>query len=57
MVLIKNRRDEILDTIKTRYAEKMQINVPIFGIEKNDLRDFTTTERDAKRGISRFPPN
>jgi hypothetical protein len=29
----------------------------VYGIEKNDLREFTTTERDKKRGTSRFPPD
>ena len=30
--------------------------MPIFGIEKANLKEFTTTERDAKRGQNRFPP-
>jgi len=34
----------------------MQDNLPIFGIDKKDLRDFTTTEKDMKRMTSRFPP-
>ena len=28
----------------------------IYGINKNSLTDFTTTEKDMKRGTSRFPP-
>lgn len=51
------RRDEIISILKARYCDILQINLPIFGIEKNDLREFTTTERDMKRQISRFPPN
>lgn len=51
------RREEIIDILKQRYVEKHSLNLPVFGIEKNDLRDFTTTERDMKRGMSRFPPN
>lgn len=30
--------------------------MPIFGIEKEKLTDFTTTEKDFKRGVSKFPP-
>jgi hypothetical protein len=31
--------------------------LPIFGIEKEKLGDFTTTEKDFKKGISRYPPS
>lgn len=48
--LIIARRDEIIDIIKTRFAEKLSLNLPIFGIERPNLKEFTTTERDAKRG-------
>lgn len=34
----------------------MQDNLPIFGIDKSSLTDFTTTEKDMKRMVSRFPP-
>ena len=34
----------------------MQDNLPIFGIDKSSLTDFTTTEKDMKRMTSRFPP-
>jgi len=51
------RRDEIIDILKHRYVEKFSQNIPIFGIEAKDLRDFTTTEKDMRRGTSRFPPN
>lgn len=52
-----NRREEIIDLLKHRYAEKRQENLPIFGIEKSHLTDFTTTEKDMKRMVSRFPPD
>jgi hypothetical protein len=42
--------------LKHRYAEKLQDNLPIFGIDKSSLTDFTTTEKDMKRMVSRFPP-
>lgn len=43
--------------LKQRFAEKTGENLPIFGIDKSHLTDFTTTEKDAKRGVSRFPPS
>lgn len=51
------RRDEILEILKLRFIEKFKANLPIFGIPKINLRDFTTTEKDMKRGQSRFPPD
>lgn len=34
----------------------MKSNLPIFGIAKDKLLEFTTLEKDFKRGLSRFPP-
>ena len=51
------RREEIIDILKHRFVEKLNANIPIFGIDKSDLREFTTTERDMKRGTTKFPPN
>ncbi len=31
--------------------------MPIFGIEKSNLSDFTTTEKDMKRMVSKYPPD
>ncbi len=39
-----------------RFVEKMQVNIPIFGVQKPNLREFTTTEKDMKRGQSKYPP-
>lgn len=44
------RKDEIIEVLKHRFAEKMNANLPIFGIDKSNLKDFTTTEKDLKRG-------
>ena len=37
------------------YASKVKANLPIFGIRNKELSDFTTTEKDLEKGISRIP--
>lgn len=54
---ITDRRSEIIELIKHRFAEKTFENLPIFGIEKSNLYDFTTLEKDFKKGISKYPPS
>jgi hypothetical protein len=54
---ISDRRNEIIDIIKRRYVEKVSENLPIFGIEKEKLAEFTTCEKAFKKGYSRFPPS
>jgi hypothetical protein len=49
------RRDKILRSIKIAYHFKKKKNLPIYGIKTKELREFTTTEKDLKRGISRIP--
>ena len=52
------RREEILDVIKRCYYINKQKNVPMFYATSKDLREFTTTEKDMKKEIARFPtPN
>lgn len=52
------KREEILDVLKRCFYVIKQKNVPIFYATSKDLRDFTTTEKDMKKGIGRFPtPN
>ena len=54
---LSDRRTEIIDIIKRRYAEKFMENLPIYGIDKEKLVEFTTTEKDMKRMVTRFPPS
>ena len=49
------RRDKILNVIKVGYASKKKSNLPIYGIKNKELREFTTTEKDIEKGISRIP--
>ena len=52
------RREEIIDVIKKCYYVKKQKNIPMFYVTVKDLRDFTTTEKDMKKDVVRFPtPN
>lgn len=50
------RRDSILDAIKRAYIAIHKANCPVYGVVTKDLKDFTTTEKDMKKEISRFPP-
>lgn len=44
------KRDAIIHMIKQLYAVVNQKNCPIFGIPRKDLKEFTTTEKDFKKG-------
>lgn len=54
---LSERRDEIINILKCHFAERNGINLPIFGVDKSNLSQFTTTEKDMKRGQSKFPPS
>jgi hypothetical protein len=44
-----------MEVIKKAFIQIHNKNVPIYGVQSKDLKDFTTTEKDLKKGISRFP--
>lgn len=49
-------RDTIFDILKMGHMSLTKENLPIFGIPKaKQLIDFTTSEKDFSRGISRMP--
>lgn len=48
-------RDKIMNVIKMAYTSKMKQNLPIYAIKNKELREFTTTEKDRDKGISRIP--
>jgi hypothetical protein len=37
------------------FTSKCKANLPIYGIKHKDLKEFQTTQRDVKKGISRVP--
>ena len=51
------KREDIIAILKQRFLDLNRANLPIFGINKNNLRDFTTTEKDMKKQSSRYPPD
>jgi hypothetical protein len=44
-----------MDVIKRAYIKLNNKNLTIYGVESKDLRDYTTTEKDFNKGLSRFP--
>lgn len=52
---ISDVREEIIKIIKSAFFAFHKKNLPIFHVTSKDLRDYTTTEKDMKKSISRFP--
>jgi len=49
-------REQIFTVIKMAFLSIEKKNLPIYGLPKvKTLEDFTTTEKDLSRGISRMP--
>lgn len=44
------------EIVQCRYQEIINKNVPIYDVKEANLRGVTTTEKDKKRGVDRFPP-
>lgn len=49
------RRDKLIFALKIAFTSKAKRNLSIYGIKSKDLHEFTTTEKDLERGISRIP--
>ena len=50
------RREEIIDVLKRVFHCAKKQNCPVFHATSSNLKDYTTTEKDMKKGSSRFPP-
>jgi len=48
-------RDEIMNVIKRCYIKIHNKNLPIYAVPTKDLRDYTTTEKDFKKNVSKHP--
>jgi hypothetical protein len=47
---------DLIDVIKKLYADKFGTNIPLYAVDVKSLKQFTTCEKLAKKGISRIPP-
>ena len=47
--------DDILQILKLAFISIRKKNLPVYGVKQKSLKDFSTTENDAKKGISRLP--
>ena len=43
--------------LKTEYANSVKKNLSVFEIPEKNLKGFTTTDKDKKRGIEKYPLN
>ena len=50
------RREEIMDVLKRVFHFSKKQNCPVYHVTSSNLKDYTTTEKDMKKGSSRFPP-
>ena len=51
----KEHRNEIFNTLKMAYISIMKMNLPIYAVKCKQLKDFSTTEKDVIKGITRKP--
>lgn len=52
------RKEIVIDLIRRLFfIEWSGRNIPLFHVQNKDLEEYTTTERDFKKGKSRFPPH
>jgi hypothetical protein len=49
------RRDEFVLVIRYAYRKLIFKPLPVFGVKFKNLKEFTTTKKDRKRGVSRMP--
>lgn len=49
------RRDDIVMLLKQLYLIEFKQNCPVYHITAKNLKDFTTTEKDFKKTVSRIP--
>ena len=55
LVVISFRRDAIMDVIKRAYIKLFNKNLTIYGVMSKDLRDYTTTQKDMNKQLSKMP--
>ena len=53
---VSDRRETIIKVLQTTFSELVKKNLPIYDIPEKTLKGFTTTEKDKKRNVDRYPP-
>lgn len=53
--IIRIRRDEFVLVIRWAYKKLAGKPLPVFGVKFKNLKEFTTTKKDRKRGLTRMP--
>ena len=48
-------RNEIITILKASYLSVCKRDLPIYGVKSKGLKDFTTSQKDVKKGICRIP--
>lgn len=56
IVFVFDRRDKIIKILKCLYGMHTKKNLPIYDIQENNLRGYTTTEKNKKQNIEKYPP-
>jgi len=46
----------MITLLKQLFIKIKKYNLPIYGVQGTNLKEYTTTEKDAKRSVSRMPP-
>ena len=49
------RRDEFVIFIRNAYKKHALKSLPVFAVKFKNLKEFTTTKKDRKRGLTRMP--
>jgi len=49
------RREDIINALKLAFISLTKTDLPIYGIQSKDLREYTTLEKDKEKGKSRIP--
>ena len=53
---ISDKREIIIKVLQQSYADIAKKNLAIYDIPEKNLKGFTTTEKDKKRNVERYPP-
>jgi len=44
-----------MDVIKRVFIQVHNKNLPLYGVTTKDLKEYTTTEKDMRKGTNKFP--